>query len=290
MGGGRPRRGRGGVGRGGAGGAAAVGRRTAASLPPSLGRPVPSGRAGLVASLGCPGRGGPARGHAVRVCRDARPFGGRVWAVPSALGPGSARGPEDVGSRRRHRPPVRCVGPRRHPSRIEPTSGAGGRRLAGGAAAPLAVGGLGAPAEGRVVVRSVPSPAPAVVSPCPARPRCPRRRRMGPSHSSPPPSARRRLAAAAATAAALATVAAPLLLLPLLRLLMPLLPLLLPPLLLMPVLLLPLLPPLPLLLLLPPRRDDRRGGVALGPHRASGRGSRREGAIHRSIHRTHGNP
>ena len=148
MGGGRPRRGRGGVGRGGAGGPPLLGRRTAASLPPSLGRPVPSGRAGLVASLGCPGRGGPARGHAVRVCRDARPFGGRVWAVPSALGPGSARGPEDVGSRRRHRPPVRRVGPRHHPSRIEPTSGAGGRRLAGGAAAPLAAGGLGAPAEG----------------------------------------------------------------------------------------------------------------------------------------------
>ena len=125
---------------------------------------------------------------------------------------------------------------------------------------------------------------------CPARPRCPRRRRMGPSHSSPPPSARRRPAAAAAAAAALAPVAAPLLLLPLLRSLMPLLPLLLLPLLLlMPVLLLPL-PPLLLLPLRPPRRGGRSDGVALGPRRASGRGGRRERAIHRSIHRTHGNP
>ena len=94
--------------------------------------------------------------------------------------------------------------------------------------------------------------------------------------------------------AALATVAALPLLLPLLLLLMPLLPLLLLPLLLLPLLLLMpllllLLLPL-LLLLLPPRRADRRGGVALGPRRASGRVGRRERAIHRSIHRTHGNP
>ena len=46
VGGGRPRRGRGGVGRGEAGGPPPSGRRTAASLPPSLGQPPPWGRRG----------------------------------------------------------------------------------------------------------------------------------------------------------------------------------------------------------------------------------------------------
>ena len=137
---------------GGWGGGGPVGRRCwAAGLPLRCprrwaGRPLGEGGAGGFPGL--PRSWGPAGGHAVRVCRDARPFGGRVWAVPSALGPGSARGPEDVGSRRRRRPPVRCVGPRRHPARVEPDSGAGGATSRRWGGRPLAAGGLGAPAEG----------------------------------------------------------------------------------------------------------------------------------------------